>query len=149
MQSWFCREPRDEGVAQDAKDPWGIGRTYLCKTQRGEMIVRHFTDPEVARTHYRAHGGADAWMILTSQFMEGIEFLACATLQPGKIIEEHIDPVEEIYHIYRGSGHMKVGDEVREVKEGDSIWIPAGAPHALENRTSEVTMVLVIAAYPR
>ena len=113
-----------------------------------DMIVRHFSDPEVLRTQYRAHGGADAWMILTSQFMEGIEFLAYATLQPGKVIEEHIDPVEEIYHIYRGGGHMKVGDEVREVKEGDSVWIPAGAPHALENRTGEVTMVLVIAAYP-
>jgi len=112
------------------------------------MIVRHFNDPEVLRTQYRAHGGADAWMILTSQFMEGIEFLAYATLQPGKIIEEHVDPVEEIYHIYRGAGHIKVGDEVREVKEGDSVWIPAGAPHALENRTDEVTMVLVIAAYP-
>ena len=112
------------------------------------MIVRHFNDPEVLQTQYRAHGGADARMILTSHFMEGIEFLAYATLQPGKTIEEHIDSVEEIYHIYGGAGHMKVGDEVQEVKEGDSVWIPAGEPHALENRTGEATMVLVIAAYP-
>lgn len=88
-------------------------------------------------------------MILTSRFMDGIEFLAYATLQPGKVIEEHIDPVEEIYHIYRGGGRMKVGSEVREVSEGDSVWIPVGEPHALENNTGEVTMVLVIAAYPR
>ncbi len=113
------------------------------------MIVRNFNDPEVLQTRYRAHGGADAWMIMTSRHLEGIEFLAYATLQPGKVIEEHIDPVEEIYHVYRGVGYMKVGNEIREVKEGDSIWIPAGEPHALENRTNEVTMVLVIAAYPR
>ena len=112
------------------------------------MIVRHFGDPEVLGTQYRAHGGADAWMIMTSHFMEGIEFLAYATLQPGKVIEEHVDPVEEIYHIYRGAGLMKVGSEASEVKEGDSIWIPAGEAHALENTTNAVTMVLVIAAYP-
>ena len=112
------------------------------------MIVRHFNDPEVLGTQYRAHGGADAWMIMTSRFMEGIEFLAYATVQPGKAIEEHVDPVEEIYHIYRGAGLMKVGNETAEVKMGDSIWIPAGEPHALENTTNEVTMVLVIAAYP-
>ncbi|MBP1747689.1 MAG: putative cytosolic protein [Deltaproteobacteria bacterium] len=113
------------------------------------MIVRNFDDPEVLQTRYRAHGGADAWMIMTSRHLEGIEFLAYATLQPGRVIEEHIDGVEEIYHIYKGAGHMKVGSEIREVKAGDSIWIPAGEPHALENRTDEVTMVLVIAAYPR
>lgn len=112
------------------------------------MIVRHFNDPEVLGTQYRAHGGADAWMIMTSRFMEGIEFLAYATVQPGKAIEEHVDPVEEIYHVYHGAGLMKVGNETAEVRMGDSIWIPAGESHALENTTNEVTMVLVIAAYP-
>ena len=67
---------------------------------------------------------------------------------PGNTIEEHVDEVEEIYMIFRGGGNMKVGEEIREVKEGDSIFIPAGEPHALENTRDEETFVLVIAAYP-
>ncbi|MHB8111328.1 MAG: cupin domain-containing protein [Syntrophorhabdaceae bacterium] len=112
------------------------------------MIVRNFNDPEVLATTYLAHRGAVARMIMTSRFLKGIEFLAYAILPAGNTIEEHIDSVEEIYMIFRGGGKMKVGDEVREVGEGDSIWIPAGEPHALENTTDEETFVLVIAAYP-
>jgi len=113
------------------------------------MIVRNFNDPEVIRTTYIAHRGSVARMIMTSAFMEGIEFLAYAILPPGNTIEEHIDPVEEIYLILKGGGLMKVGSETKEVGEGDSIWIPAGEPHALENTKDEETFVLVIAAYPR
>jgi len=112
------------------------------------MIVRNFNDPEVLATRYRAHWGATAWMIMTSRFLEGIEFLAYAILPPGNTIEEHVDEVEEIYMIMKGGGNMKVGEEIREVKEGDSIWIPAGEPHALENTNNEETFILVIAAYP-
>lgn len=113
------------------------------------MIVRNFNDPEVIRTTYIAHRGAVARMIMTSAFLEGIEFLAYAILPPGNTIEEHIDPVEEIYLVFKGGGLMKVGSETKEVKEGDSIWIPAGEPHSLENTEDEETFVLVIAAYPR
>ncbi len=113
------------------------------------MIVRNFNDPEVIGTTYIAHRGAVARMIMTSAFMEGIEFLAYAILPPGNTIEEHVDPVEEIYLVFKGGGLMTVGSETREVGEGDSIWIPAGEPHALKNTKEEETFVLVIAAYPR
>lgn len=112
------------------------------------MIVRNFNDPEVIRTTYIAHRGAVARMIMTSAFLEAIEFLAYAILPPGNTIEEHVDPVEEIYLVFKGGGLMTVGSETREVGEGDSIWIPAGEPHALKNTKDEETFVLVIAAYP-
>jgi mannose-6-phosphate isomerase-like protein (cupin superfamily) len=67
----------------------------------------------------------------------------------GNVLEEHVDEVEEIYFILSGGGMMKVGDEEREVKPGDAIWIPAGDPHRLINTTKEDTQILVIAAYPR
>jgi len=113
------------------------------------MIVRNFNDPEVLETTYIAHRGAVARMVLTSAFMQGIEFLAYAILPPGNTIEEHIDPVEEIYLIFKGGGIMQVGSEKREVKEGDAIWIPVGEPHSLKNTREEETFVLVIAAYPQ
>jgi mannose-6-phosphate isomerase-like protein (cupin superfamily) len=113
------------------------------------MIVRNFNDPEVLQTTYIAHRGAVARMVLTSHFMEAIEFLAYAILPPGNTIEEHIDPVEEIYLIVSGGGLMKVGDEERAVKVWDATWIPAGEPHRLINNTDEETVVVVVAAYPK
>jgi quercetin dioxygenase-like cupin family protein len=113
------------------------------------MIVRNIDDPEVLATTYRAHGGGTARMVMTSQFLRSIEFFAYAMLPPGNVLEEHVDPVEEIYYILRGGGMMQVGADRREVKERDAIWIPAGIPHALANHTEEATEILVIAAYPR
>ena len=113
------------------------------------MIVRNFNDQEVLQTTYRAHMGAVARMVMTSHFLESMEFLAYAMLPAGNVLEEHVDSVEEIYLIVKGGGLMKVGDEEREVKEWDAIWIPAGQPHRLENRTSDMTIIVVIAAYPR
>lgn len=113
------------------------------------MIVRNFNDPEVLRTTYRAHYGATARMVLTSQFLKSIEFFAYAMLPAGNVIEEHVDEVEEIYIIAQGGGMMKVGNEEKEVKEWDAIWIPAGEPHRLENNTTGMTLILVVAAYPK
>ncbi|OPY64385.1 MAG: Cupin domain protein [Syntrophorhabdus sp. PtaU1.Bin050] len=113
------------------------------------MIVRNFNDPEVLQTTYRAHMGAVARMVMTSQFLKSMEFLAYAMLPAGNVIEEHADPVEEIYLIVKGGGLMKVGNEEREVKEWDAIWIPVGEPHRLENTTADMSVILVIAAYPR
>ena len=112
------------------------------------MIVRNFNDKEVLDTTYIAHRGAVARMVLTSQFMKAIEFLAYAILPTGNTIEEHVDDVEEIYLIFKGDGAMKVGNETREVKEGDAIWIPAGEPHSLVNTGTNEAFIIVVAAYP-
>jgi mannose-6-phosphate isomerase-like protein (cupin superfamily) len=122
---------------------------YHADNKELAMIVRNFNDPEVLQTTYRAHYGATARMVLTSQFMKSMEFLAYAMLPAGNVIEEHIDDVEEIYIIAQGGGLMKVGNEERPVKEWDAIWIPAGEPHRLENNTEGMTLILVVAAYPK
>jgi len=44
---------------------------------------------------------------------------------------------------------MKVGNEEKELKQWDAIWIPAGEPHRLENNTTGMTLILVVAAYPK
>ena len=58
----------------------------------------------------------------------------------------HID-TEEIYYIVRGNGRMTVGEEVREVGEGDAIFIPIGKVHTLEN-TGNVEMIILLICGP-
>ena len=112
------------------------------------MIVRNINGPEAIETTYIAHGGGIARMVLTSNFLKSMEFFAYAVLPSGKELEEHIDPVEEIYFILKGGGLMRVGGEEQEVKEGDAIWIPAGDRHSLRNTGAVTTAIIVVAAYP-
>jgi mannose-6-phosphate isomerase-like protein (cupin superfamily) len=110
------------------------------------MIVRNLTDKEVLETTYLAHGGAVAQMVLDQRTLQEIGFLACATLEPGKIIEPHVDPMEEIYFIMSGQGEMRVGAESRGVAPGDAIWVPAGSSHALINTGESPLFILVVAS---
>jgi mannose-6-phosphate isomerase-like protein (cupin superfamily) len=110
------------------------------------MIVRNLVDKEVLETTYIAHGGAIAQMVLDQRVLKEIGFLAIASLEKGRIIESHVDPMEEIYFIYSGEGEMTVGNETRHVKTGDAIWIPTGYAHALENSGQETLYILVVAS---
>jgi len=110
------------------------------------VIVRNVSDKEVLETTYLAHGGAIAQMILDRRTLKEIGFLAIARLAPGKEIEAHVDPMEEIYFVLSGSGEMRVDEEARQVGPGDATWIPAGSAHALLNNEKEDLVVLVIAS---
>ena len=112
------------------------------------MIVRNINGPEAIATTYIAHGGGMARMVLTSSLLKSMEFFAYAVVPSGNELEEHVDPVEEIYFILYGGGLMRVGDDEREVKAGDAVWIPAGDRHGLKNTGTETTAIIVVAAYP-
>lgn len=110
------------------------------------MIVRNINDREVLDTTYLAHGGAVAQMILDRRVLKEIGFLAIARLEPGRRIEPHIDPMEEIYFILNGNGEMSVDEETRAVGPGDAVWIPTGSSHGLYNPGNEDCVILVIAS---
>jgi len=110
------------------------------------MIVRNLQDREVLETTYLAHGGAFAQMVLDRRVLKEIGFLAVARLAPGKEIERHIDPMEEIYFVLSGTGLMQVDDESRQVGPGDATWIPTGSGHALMNNGQEDCVILVVAS---
>lgn len=112
------------------------------------MIKRNVEDEIVKKTFYQAHGGALARMIITAPDLRGMDFLAHAILQPGKTIESHIDPYEEIYIVIEGSGEITVGLETEPVGPLDSTYLPAGVPHALTNTGNEPLVILVVAAPP-
>jgi mannose-6-phosphate isomerase-like protein (cupin superfamily) len=111
------------------------------------MVVRNINDKEVLDTTYLAHGGAIAQMILDRRILQEIGFLAIARLSPGKEIEAHIDPMEEIYFVLNGSGEMHVDEEARQVGAGDATWIPVGSRHSFFNNGQEDCVILVVASY--
>ncbi len=94
-------------------------------------------------------GGATAAMLLDSSVLQGILFFAHAVLKPGKVIEPHIDPYEEIYYLLQGQGIMIVGDEQQKVNAGDATWLPYGVSHSLVNDGDEDCIILVVAAMSR
>jgi putative monooxygenase len=110
------------------------------------MIVRNIDHPEVIQTRYLAHNGAAACMLLDSRVLEGLLFFAHAVLKPGREIEAHVDPYEEVYYLLLGRGVMTVGEERQEVAAGDAIWLPYGVPHSLLNDGDEDCVILVAAA---
>lgn len=113
------------------------------------MIVRNLNQEEVRRRWYVAHGGGAATMLFDSSELQGILFFAHGLLKPGKMLERHIDPYEEIYYVLQGQGIMTVGDEEQQVSAGDAIWLPYGVPHSLLNNGDGDCVVVVTAAMPR
>ena len=69
--------------------------------------------------------------------------LAEARLKPGQSTQEHFHTkTEEIYYITRGTGLMKIGEELRRVRVGDAIAIPAGLRHKISNEGDEELRLL-------
>jgi len=69
--------------------------------------------------------------------------LAEARLPVGSSTQEHYHPkAEEIYYITHGTGRMRIEGELRDVKPGDAIAIPAGKKHKLWNIGTEVLRLL-------
>jgi mannose-6-phosphate isomerase-like protein (cupin superfamily) len=75
--------------------------------------------------------------------------LAEATVPVGGQTEEHFHRnTEELYLFTSGMGRMRLGDEEREVRAGDCVVIPPGAPHKLWNAGGEPLVLLCCCAPP-
>ena len=78
-----------------------------------------------------------------------LQSLAEATLEPGQATERHHHArSEEIYVVTKGSGSMEIEGETRRVARGDSILIPAGSWHTLENNGTSELVFLCICSPP-
>jgi mannose-6-phosphate isomerase-like protein (cupin superfamily) len=74
--------------------------------------------------------------------------LAEATVAPGSKTRLHWHRiVEEIYFILKGRGLMTIGEEVFPVNVGDSVLIPPGKPHRIEN-TGKSSLKVLCACSP-
>ena len=77
-----------------------------------------------------------------------LQSLAEATVPPGAVTLLHRHAItEEIYHFTAGEGRMTLGGEQFDVRAGDTVCIPPGLAHRLEN-TGRADMVLLCACSP-
>lgn len=69
--------------------------------------------------------------------------LAEATVAPGQTTRLHRHVVtEELYHFTAGTGVMILGEERFAVHPGDTICIPPGTAHCVENTGSDPLVIL-------
>lgn len=55
---------------------------------------------------------------------------------------------EEIYHVTEGEGRMMRGDEIFAIIPGDTICIPSGTPHRVENTGNTELRILCSCSPP-
>ncbi len=69
--------------------------------------------------------------------------LAEATVQPGRttLLHRH-RATEELYYIVEGEGAMQLGDDRFGVSAGDTVCIPPGTAHCIENTGSGALRIL-------
>jgi mannose-6-phosphate isomerase-like protein (cupin superfamily) len=69
--------------------------------------------------------------------------LAEATVAPSMktVLHRHVE-TEEIYHITQGQGRMTLGAETFDVVTGDTVCIPPGSWHCIENTGPEALRIL-------
>lgn len=75
--------------------------------------------------------------------------LAEAVVPPGATTLLHRHRAsEEIYHVTRGRGEMRLGDERFPIGPGDSVLIAPGTPHCVANTGDEALHLLCCCAPP-
>jgi mannose-6-phosphate isomerase-like protein (cupin superfamily) len=68
-------------------------------------------------------------------------------VKPGSEQKPHSHGPQQVYVITRGSGRMRVGEDERDVHEGQMVFIPPNVEHGIVNRGEEM-LTYVSAATP-
>ena len=92
------------------------------------------------------HGAAITWPMLQSvddheaafPRLLGMYYIARQALVRGQAADAHVhDDKEQVYHITEGWGTMITDEEVHQVGEGETIYIPRGVTHQIINEEYE------------
>jgi mannose-6-phosphate isomerase-like protein (cupin superfamily) len=113
------------------------GRTGLLRSRHDEVVPYVTKDGSEIRELMRpaVHGNR-------------AQSLAEATVAPGAATALHRHgATEEIYHFTAGEGVMTLGAERFPVRAGDTVCIPPGAPHRVEN-TGALPLKILCACAP-
>jgi quercetin dioxygenase-like cupin family protein len=60
-----------------------------------------------------------------------LELVSEFEVKAGGKVHPHSHPTYEFYYVTYGRGYMQIGDEVKEVQQGDLIKIPPNAVHSM------------------
>lgn len=70
-------------------------------------------------------------------------------LLPGQSQKVHThEGSDKIYYVLTGTAHFTIGDEERDLSEGNAVIARAGDPHGVRNATGE-NLVLLVTMAPR
>jgi quercetin dioxygenase-like cupin family protein len=98
------------------------------------MDVRNISAVEPVVEH---NGTTPVWYFMPPGSMR--EFTAGGSLElvnefeitGGGAVDPHTHPTHEFYYVLYGQGEMIIGDEHREVRQGDLVYIPPNEVHSL------------------
>jgi mannose-6-phosphate isomerase-like protein (cupin superfamily) len=61
-------------------------------------------------------------------------------LAPGQPDLQQPHTEDEVYYVIAGRGRITVGDEVRDVEPGTTIFVATGVPHRFHDITEELSL---------
>jgi len=118
----------------------------MTETSTQTMTITHYPEIPAYRTldgseirelmHPTVHGNAN-------------QSLAEAIVPVGERthLHRHLKS-EELYHVTAGQGVMQLAEQRFSIQPGDTIAIPPGSPHAVENTGNEPLRILCCCAPP-
>jgi quercetin dioxygenase-like cupin family protein len=98
------------------------------------MSVKHTNEVEAK---YVAAGRDTTIQVLISS-QEGPNFaLRKFSMKPGGGMPLHTNTVEHEQYVLGGRAKIGIGEQVYEVQQGDTVFIPEGIPHFYQNTGDE------------
>lgn len=89
----------------------------------------------------------DVYTVQDNDFLNNL-VLSQTRLKPGKATTGHShDELEEVYFFNSGTGRMKLGDEILEVKSGDVVLIKGGVFHKVYNDSEDMLIFTCVFQY--
>ena len=98
------------------------------------MDVRSIEDVAPVIEH---NGTVPVWWLVSPREMFEItkgghlELVSEFEVSGGGLVDPHSHPTHEFYYIISGRGMMKIGDEEREVQQGDLVYTPPNTVHSI------------------
>src|SRR5205807_6367533 len=129
----FQRPPPPRGTLPRKGSSWRT--TFLDEQLRreGRMDVRSIQGVAPTIEH---NGTVPVWWLVKPQEMRDItdggflELVSEFEVAGGGLVDPHSHPTHEFYYVTFGRGVMTVGDEEREIAQGDLVYTPPNVVHS-------------------
>ena len=99
------------------------------------MDVRNIRDSAPIAEH---NGTVPVWWMVQSREMKDqtdggfLELVNEFEVEGGGYVEPHSHPTHEFYYVMSGRGIMDIAGDVREIGQGDLVYIPPDKVHTLK-----------------